>query len=169
MQLTAAPARPLPTAITVNSSTLADGARWGLHSAERVEVDFGSGTVNASRSVYDPLWDGPVPQPADPRDWRASGSTASSTKLAGAVSALRDAAAGVDLLTAPNAMTPGDEYATVHLRFAERPVVGAHLRPWQDRDGNWIVYLRTSLDDLFVDPQLGAIVEGARAVAAAAR
>jgi hypothetical protein len=170
VQLNAAPGRPLPTALTVNVATLADGDRFGLHSSEHLDVDFGRGTVNAYRSVYDPLWDGPVPQPADPRDWRATGTTAASPRLATAVAALRDAAAGVDLLTVPNGTaTSADEYATFHLTFAERPTGVDHLRPYQERDGSWTVMTRTSLNDLFVDPQLGPLVEAARAVGAAAR
>jgi hypothetical protein len=170
VQLNAAPARPLPTAVTVNVSTLADGDRPGLHSAEHLDVDFANGKVDASRSIFDPLWDGPVAQPADPRDWRASGTTAASPRLANAVSALRDAIGGVDLLQTPNGdATSALEYATFHLTYAQRPEGLEHLRPYQERDGSWTVMTRTSLGDLFVDPQLGPLVEAARAVGAAAR
>lgn len=174
MQLNDVPARPLPTSVTVNISTLAGGDRWGKHSAEHLDVDFGRGTVSASRQVYDPLWDGPVAQPADPRDWRASGTTAASPKLASAVSALRDAIAGVDLLKVPYRQSDSAEYANVHLTFAERPVGLDHLHPYQEpgtrgRVGSWTVMVHTSLNDLFVDPQLAPLVDAARAVSAAAR
>jgi hypothetical protein len=166
----AAPATPRLLDINVNISTLADGQRWGKVDALHVGFDPEHGTVDAYRSVYDPLWDGPVAQPADPRDWSVAGRhTDTSPALAAAASALRDAVTGTDLVRVPRRDADSTEYATIYVTYADRPVGADHLHPFQQRNGTWTLPMRTSLNDLFVDPQLGAIVEAARAVAAAAR
>ncbi|MCW2927393.1 MAG: hypothetical protein JWM86_1361 [Thermoleophilia bacterium] len=164
---------PAPISVIVNLSTAAPHhhPRYGDRVASNVRAAFSEpdATVEASVSTYDPLWDGPYAQPADPSDWQVERTAASSPVLAAAVAGLRDAIAGADLATLPKAETTSDpDYATFHVRYAAKPVGLDHLRPWQERDGSWTVYLRTPLGTLFDEPRLAPLVEAARSVLAAA-
>lgn len=128
----------------------------------------GDRQLTASSRLVDESWDiGGAP--AHPGDWSRSVAAESTPALARAMSALQDAATGADLTRSSGTFTSAQDYAGVHLRFAARPVGLDHLRPYAERDGSWSVYVRTSLDDLFEDPQVLRIVDAARAVLAAAR
>jgi hypothetical protein len=157
--------------VIVNISTLAGGrGSWPLTSAERLQMGFApDAKLTAGRQVYDQLWDGPVPQPTDPRDWDATTTADATPKLAAATAALRDALTGLDLTRVPRAESSSHEYANVHLTYAQRPVGVDGLHVYQERDGSWTVPMHTSLNDLFVDPVLAPVVDAARAVLAAAR
>lgn len=170
MQLTS-PAPVKPIGVSINISTHAGGGgSFPLTDSQGVSLRFEPGaTVSASRSIFDQLWDGPVAQPADPRDWRAEVRSDATPRLADAVAGLQDALAGVDLTRVPYRPATEREYATLYVRFAERPTGVDHLHTFQDRDGTWLVPTRTSQNDLFVDPQLGPVVDAARDVLAAAR
>ncbi len=174
MQLSPAAIRTAsPTGVTVNVSTALDMSRpeTGMRRAEHLEVGFEApdARLDASVDVYDPLWDGPVPEPSSPEDWHATRSASASPAIRSAVTALQTSLASLDLgkLRAGD-VAPGS-YATLHLRYAERPENLGTLRPYQERDGSWIVPVRTSLGDLFQNPALLPIVDAARAVLAAAR
>lgn len=160
-----------PIRVTVNISTKpGDGPSWGLTSVEHVTATFGTNaTVDAGRMVFDELWDGPVAPPVDPRDWNAMRHADAMPLLQAALGGLRDALVGADLAHVPAAnATPGN-FATIHATYAQRPVGLDHLHPFRERDGSWTVPLRTSLDDLFVEPHLAPVVAAAQSVLAAAR
>lgn len=169
----AAPRAAAPTGVTVNVSTALDMARpsTGMRRSERLEVGFTApdARLDASVDVYDPLWDGPVAEPNHPDDWHETRSASASPAISSAVAALRASLATIDLAKVrAGDLAPGS-YATLHLRYAERPANVGTLRPYQDRDGSWVVPVRTSIGDLFQNPALLPIVDAARAVLVAAR
>lgn len=174
MQLSPAAIRTTtPLSVTVNVSTALDLARpsTGMRRAEHLEVGFGTpdARLDASVDVYDPLWDGPVSEPDSPEDWHATRSASASPAIRSAVSALQASVAALDLGKLRTSETAPGSYATFHLRYAERPENLGTLRPYQDRDGSWVVPVRTSIGDLFQNPALLPIVDAARAVLDAAR
>ncbi|MCB0878914.1 MAG: hypothetical protein KDC46_08035 [Thermoleophilia bacterium] len=157
-----------PSSVNIHMSTKLD---WNRTVADHVALDLApaSAPVDASHGTYDPLWDGPYAQPAQPGDWHSTAAANATPQLATATGALRDAIAGLDLTHAQpyDQRDPAQSYATIHVSFPARPEGIDHLRPFQDHDGTWTVGLRTSLDDLFVDPTLAPIVDAARDVLAA--
>jgi hypothetical protein len=169
----AAPRSAAPLGVTVNVSTALDMARpeTGMRRAEHLEVGFTApdARLDASVDVFDPLWDGPVPEPDSPEDWHATRSASASPAIRSAVTELQAKLAALDLGTLRSGDTEPGSYATLHLHFAERPADVGTLRPYQQRDGSWMVPIRTSLGDLFQNPVLLPIVDAARAVLDAAR
>ncbi|MCW2923886.1 MAG: hypothetical protein JWM98_1290 [Thermoleophilia bacterium] len=158
-----------PLRVIVNIAGLAGpatGDRWSLHRADSVNVDATGARM--SQSTYDPLWDGPYAQPAQPGDWNRTVAAAdTSPALAQALDGLRASVASLDWSRTSPEMTAGPAYATLHATFAERPA-GA-TQAWQERDGTWTAYARTSLDDLLADPTLAPVVVAARAALAVGR
>ena len=174
MQLSPAAHRAAaPTGVTVNVSTALDLSRpsTGMRRAEHLEVGFtaSDARLDASVDVYDPLWDGPVSEPAHPDDWHATRSASASRAIRDAVDDLQQRVATLDLTKLRGGDVAPGSYATLHLRFAERPEHVGTLRPYQDRDGSWVVPVRTSIGDLFQNPALLPVVDAARAVLVAAR
>ncbi|MCW2920321.1 MAG: hypothetical protein JWL76_195 [Thermoleophilia bacterium] len=174
MQLSpAAPRTAAPLGVTVNVSTALDMARpsTGMRRAEHLAVGFTSpdDRLDASVDVYDPLWDGPVAEPNSPEDWHATRSASASPAIRNAVTALEASVATLDLGKLRSSDTEPGSYATLHLHYAERPANLGTLRPYQERDGSWVVPVRTSIGDLFQNPALLPIVDAARAVLVAAR
>ncbi len=174
MQLSpAAPRVAAPTGVTVNVSTALDWARpsTGMRRSERLDVGFTApdARVAATVDVFDPLWDGPVPEPSHPDDWHTTRSASASPAISSAVAALQASLTSLDLAKVRGGDSAPGSYATLHLRYAERPDDVGNLRPYQDRDGSWIVPVRTSIGDLFANPALLPVVDAARAVIVAAR
>lgn len=156
---------PAPLRVTVNFGSQQSDKPYGPRLSETLDVDAAG--VRASHDTYDPLWDGPTAEPDHPGDWSSViAASKTSPALSQAIDGLQEAAAHIDWRHAPTKETADRAYATVHVTYPDRPDGAAQA--WQQKDGSWTAYARTSIDTGSVDPALAPIIAAAHTTIAAA-
>lgn len=172
-----------PIAIRIHTQRPAP-ERHGLspQTDENLSVDFSGGApvVEATRTTYDPTWDGPYAQPTDPSDRRVTFTPVpTSGAVSDAVAGLRSLMSSDRLATLPdtadsatweNTAWPSSRrsYASATLYFADEPRELANLHATRMSDGRWMAHVGGEPGTLLTPQAFTDLLDGAAAVRNAA-